>query len=332
MLTAAVLFCNLLLALPPPQETAATPTEHDVAAPPATPSLVQNLPLDAAQRSTLQSAIDRHDYDGAESLLVAEIERHPKSPQLLSFLASISFLNGNYLNAAIAMKKAEALSPLSDRDRFTLAMAYVALKRPDWARPELEKLARSSDRNPLYPYWLSRLDYNDMNFASAAANARRAIELDPAFVKAYDNLGLSFEAIGNFDEAIKAYQTAVNLNQHKIPCSPWPGMNLGALFVKLHRLEDAETPLRASLACDSRFPQAHFQLGLLLEKQNKSAEAIRELEQAASLNPTYPEPYYALGRIYKRLGDSQKADRAWTTFHELKEEKSKTTKLRKQSR
>ena len=73
-------------------------------------------------------------------------------------------------------------------------------------------------------------------------------------------------------------------------------------------------------------------MGLLLEKQNKLPEAIRELEQAAALNPTYPEPHYARGRIYKKLGDEAKAEQAWAKFHELKEEKSKGTKLRKQSR
>jgi len=332
MVNAAALALNLVLAVAIPQDLLDVQSGHEVTPPPAPTTLLQSLPLDAVQRTALQASIARHDYDGAEILLVAEIEKNPKSPQLLSFLGSISFLNGNYMNTAIAMKKAEALSPLNNRERFTLAMAYVALKRPDWARPELDKLARSGEKNAMYPYWLSRLDYNDMNFDSAAGNAQRAIEWDPAFMKAYDSLGLIYEAIGKFDEAIDAYQTAIKLNDQKKPCSPWPGMNLAALLVKLGHTEKAAEPLQESMGCDARFPQSHFQKGLMLEKQNKLPEAIRELEQAAALNPTYPEPHYAQGRIYKKLGEEAKAEQAWAKFQQLKEEKSKAAKLRKQSR
>ncbi|HZO99948.1 MAG TPA: tetratricopeptide repeat protein [Terriglobia bacterium] len=332
MLYAALLILNSILAMALPQRFADVESGHEITALSAPPSIVQGLPLDPQHRAALQSDIDRRDYDAAEELLVAEIEKNPKSPQLLTILASVSFLNGNYLNTAIAMKKAERIAPLDNRERFTLAMAYVALKRPDWARPELEKLAQSGEKNAIYPYWLSRLDYNDMNFESAVANGRRAIEWDPSFMRAYDNLGLIYEAIGKFDEAIESYNTALKLNDQKKPCSPWPGMNQGALFIKLGHLDKAEAPLQESIGCDARFPQAHYQMGLLLEKRNRLPDALRELEQAAMLNPTYPEPYYAQGRIYRKLGDEAKAERAWATFHELKEEKAKTTKLRKQSR
>ena len=145
MLNAAPLLLNLILAVALPQELTDVESRHELTLPSAPPSIVR-LPLDPPQRTALQSEIARRDYNAAEELLVAEIDKNPKSPQLLSVLASISFLNGNYLNTAIAMKKAEKLAPLNNRERFTLAMAYVALKRPDWARPELEKLAQSGEK------------------------------------------------------------------------------------------------------------------------------------------------------------------------------------------
>ena len=333
MLNAAILFSYLLLGLATPIEPALAQAGRDIQPlPTVAPNVVQNLPLNAVQRSALQSALDGHHYDTAESLLVSEIQRNPRSPQLLAFLGSVSFLNGNYINAAIALKKAEALGPLENRDRFILAMAYLALKRPDRARPELEKLASSDQKSPLYPYWLSRLDYDDMNFESAAAKAQRAIDLDPTFLKAYDNLGLIFEALGKLDEAIKAYQGAITLDQQQNVRSPWPFLNLGALLLKVGRLNEAEFALRGSLDCNPRFPQAHFRLGLLLEKENKTSEAIRELEQAVHYDRSYPEPYYALGRIYNHIGDESKAKQALSTFQKLKELESQDTQLRKQSK
>ena len=44
------------------------------------------------------------------------------------------------LNAAIALKKAEALGPARSESRFRLVLAYVAMGQREWARPELERL------------------------------------------------------------------------------------------------------------------------------------------------------------------------------------------------
>ena len=285
------------------------------------PRALESAPLDPARRASLEEAIRNRDFARAETLLVEEIERNPKSPALLTLLGGVFFLDGKYLNSAVAMKKAEALSPLDDRNRFTLALAYVILNHRDWARPELEKLARSDPRNALYPYWLARLAYDAMHFNAAVANGRKALELDPTFMKGYDNLGLCYEALGKYDEAIQTYQEAIRLNRQRRLSSPWPPLNLGTLLVKLGRLEEADASLRESLRYDPKFPQAHYQLGLLLEKQKKDGEALQELQEAAALDPSYPEPHYVLGRIYRKKGDTKNADAEWNTFQKLKKEK-----------
>ena len=287
---------------------------------PSVPSALQQLPLSAEARASLGRAIETRDYESAEKLLAAEIERNPKSQELLRFLASVFFLDGKYLNTAVALKKAEDLGPLDDPSRFTLALSYIILDHRDWARPELLKLQTSDPRNALYPYWLGRLDYDNMQFTSAVANLRKAKELDPFFMKVYDNLGLCYEALGRFDEAIQTYQEAAALNRETKAPSPWPPLNLGALLVKMGKLEEAETILKESLSFDPNSPQALYQKGLLLEKQKKDDDAIQMLRRAASLDPAYAEPHYVLGRIYNRKGETQNAQTAWNTFHRLKRE------------
>jgi len=292
----------------------------DVPSPPPGASALQNLPLEPGLRATLGEAIEKRDYDQAEKLLVAEIERNPKSQELLKFLAGLFFLDGKHLNTAVALKKAEDLGPLDDRSRFTLALSYIIMNHRDWARPELDKLKRSDPKNALYPYWFGRLDYDAMQFTSAVTHFKKANELDPFFMKVYDNLGLCYEALGQFDEAIKTYEDAVRLNRQKKPGSPWPPLNLGTLLIKLGRLEDAEASLKESLSYNPNFPQGLYQMGLLLEKQKKDDEAIEALRRAVTLDPTYAEPHYVLGRIYKRKGEAENAQTAWDTFQRLKKE------------
>ncbi len=312
----------LLLALLAPF-TPATPRPQDAeempTAPPE-PVAIQRLPLNAGTRALLGKAIESREYDSAEKLLVAEIERNPHSQELLKFLASVFFLDGRHLNAAVALKKAEDLGPLDDPSRFTLALSYIILDHRDWARPELEKLQAANPGNALYPYWLGRLDYDAMRFTSAVANLKKANALDPFFMKVYDNLGLCYEALGRFDEAIQTYDHAAALNREMKPPSPWPPLNLGALLLKMGKLKDAEASLKESLTYNPNFPQALYQKGLLLEKEEDDDQAIQVLRRAAALDPTYAEPHYVLGRIYNRMGKTQDAKDAWDTFHRLKKE------------
>ena len=43
-------------------------------------------------------------------------------------VAGIFFLDNDFLNAAIAYKKAEKIAPLEESHRFTLSMAYLKLE------------------------------------------------------------------------------------------------------------------------------------------------------------------------------------------------------------
>jgi len=282
------------------------------------PTIVSTLPLAAPQRVALQEAYKSRDYPSAETQLVAEIEHNPKSAELLAVLGATFFLDGKYLNCAIAMKKAEAISPLPDQNRFIRALSYIILDHRDWARAELEKLVRSGPRDARYPYWLGRIDYDAMNFKAAAAHLQTALDLDPTFMKAYDNLGLTYEGLGQYDHAVNIYQQAINLNRQQEHPSAWPPLNLGTLLVKLGRFQEAEASLQESLRYDPEFPKAHCQMGLLLNKEEKRQEAIHELNLAAQFDPADPEPHYALGGLYQRLGERAKAEAEWKRFEKLK--------------
>jgi tetratricopeptide (TPR) repeat protein len=276
------------------------------------------LPGLAPERAAaVAEALRARDYARAEGLLVEAAERHP-SPELLELLATVSFRLGNHLNAAIALKKAEARAPLAEASRFTLAMAYVALGRREWARPELDRLVRSAPSNALFRYWSGRLDYDAGRYADAVHGFQAALAADPAFVKAHDNLGLSYEALGRDDDARASFERAVTLNRDAATRSPWPPHNLGLLLTRAGREAEAEPFFREALRHDPRFAPAHYQLGVALEKTGRPGEAVPLLEEAARLDPGYPEPHYALARILRRQGRAADADRALETFQRLK--------------
>lgn len=280
------------------------------------------LQLDPSRRAELEAAIKQRDYRRAEKILVEESERQPKSPRsarLLVMAGGMFFLDGQYLDSVIAWKRAEAITPLDDRSRFTLSMAYVRLNRRDWARTELEKLAVVQPQNPLYLYWLARLDYDAQNYTTAVARLQKVIALDPTMMRAYDSLGLCYDYLGQSAEAIKSYNRAVELNRVRSKPSPWPHVDLAVTLIAVNQLAEAEKNLREALGYDSQLPQAHYQLGRVLEMRGEYQAAVEALRKAATLDPAYPEPHLLLGRIYHRLGEGQLGETEIEQYHHLKQ-------------
>jgi len=291
---------------------------------PSTSSLshqLSDLQLAPSRLAELEKAINTRDYKPAEKILVEEAEhdlKSSRSAKLLAMAGGIFFLDGQYLQAAIAWKKAEAIAPLDDRNRFTLAMAYVKLNRRDLARPELEKLAATQGQNPLFLYWLGRLDYDERNYTSAITRLQKVIELDPKMARAYDTLGLCFDYLGKFDEAVKNYNRAIELNRLQSKPSAWPHVDLAISLIALNRLPEAEKNLREAVGYDPQLPQAHYQLGRVLEMQGGYQAAVESLKLAVALAPEYPEPHYLLGKIYHRVGNEPLSKVEIGRFQELR--------------
>lgn len=267
--------------------------------------------------SELDRALAARDYPRATRLLAAAIERKPGSRDLLLQIAGIFMLDRKPLNAAIALKKAEALGPLDAPARLQLALAYIALRRGDWARPELQRLALEAPGEVTYLYWLARLDYDEGKYDAARRRLLDVLGKAPDFVRAHDNLGLCYEALHLPDQAVVHYREAVRLNRAAKGPSGWPPLNLGMLLRRRGELDEAERLFREALRYDDRFAQAHYQLGALLEERGDADDAVKELTRAAALDPAYAEPHYALARIYRRAGRGDRADAALARFKEL---------------
>lgn len=280
----------------------------------------ENLPLSPERRVDIQAAISKHDYTGAETMLLEDIDKDPRQPALFKFAASVFFLDGKYLNTAIALKKSEAIEPLDEKSRFTLALAYIVLKHDEWAQPELARLEQSAPKNPVFPYWLGRIDYDARRYESAVRRFQATLDLDPGFMRAYDNLALCYEALAEYDTAISTYQRALELNRKKLPPSPWPPLNLANLLIKMGRLEDARAYVQESLEADPHFAKAHYSMGILLEKERNDKQAIYELNQSLSFDANLAESYYALARIYARDGEKTKAQEARANFEKLRKQ------------
>jgi tetratricopeptide (TPR) repeat protein len=295
-----------------------TSSTIDEPAPITPPS--SSLGLTRAKASQLSQAVTTHDYTTAEKLLLDEIQLDPQSlraAHLLDFAGNVYFLNRDYLNAAIAWKKSEAIIPLEPSLRFSLAMAYIRMGHPDWARTVLISLAVQQTKEGLYPYWLGRLDYDAHQYTNAIQHFQQAVTLAPSMARAYDNLGLCYYYLNENSQAIDSYKKAIDLDRTQEHRSPWPYLNLAITLQFIDRLDEAEAYLREALSIDSKLSQAHYRLGSVLEDRERLDAAADELREAVLLDDHYAEPHANLARIYKKLGKATEAQDEVKTYLRL---------------
>jgi tetratricopeptide (TPR) repeat protein len=165
---------------------------------------IQNAPLAADERQAVTVSFSQKDFDRLETILLEKIpaggtpsEAQPdRAAARLALLGALEFLGGRMNQAVQAFRQADGLSPLDDRDRFTFAMALVDLGDVKASRTELIRLNERHPDQPIYLYWLARLDYGQRLYDDAVEKLKRVTSMDPASVRGYDNLGLSYDMMG----------------------------------------------------------------------------------------------------------------------------------------
>ena len=274
---------------------------------------IRNAPLPADQRQALVSAFSTKDFAGIEGILGPE-----PGAELQALLGALEFVGGRMNLAVEAFRRSEALKPLDEHDRFTLAMALVNLGDVKGSRMELTRLNQSHPDQAIYLYWLARLDYGQRLYDEAVEKLNKVIRLDPNSVRGYDNLGLSFDMMGLTDEAQNAFSKAVELNRELATPSSWPPHNLGYLLLRLQRFHEAEEKLREALRYNPQFALAHYHLGRVLESEGQDDAAIVEYKAAASQDGKIAEPLYSLGRLYLRHGRNAEAESVLAEYKKRK--------------
>ncbi len=282
---------------------------------------IQQAPLTPDQRNALIASVSRKDFASMENVLQAAAKNAVQPGDAAaaeSLLGALEFVGGRMREAASAFVLSDSRKPLDNHDRFTLAMALANLGDVEAARVQLKRLDEAKPDQPLYLYWLARLDYYQRLYEAAVEKLKRVVQLDPNSTRGYDNLGLCYDMMGLTAESAEAFEKAVTLNRKLASPSAWPPHNFGYLLFRLQRFPEAEQYLREALKYDPNFAQAHYHLARVLEKLKRDDAAIEEYKAAASLDGNTPEPLYSLGLLYRRPGRDDEAKRALAEYKRRK--------------
>ncbi len=111
------------------------------------------------------------------------------------------------------------------------------------------------------------------------------------------------ERRGDVEEADKALDW---VRRFEDPASPWPYVAKAGLYERVNRHDDAISAYQTALERDEACAQAHLGLGRTLVRRRLDAAAQPHLERAAELEPG-AEVHELLGRLYVRSEEQQLA-------------------------
>lgn len=175
---------------------------------------------------------------------------------------------------------------------------------------------RAIQLNPLhsYAYALCGHEYlSTEEFDKAKACYEAAQNIDPRMYAAHWGLGSLYYKQEKYDLALQSYRSAKNINPRSSILLTYLGVNYKAL----NKYEEAISAFQKAIEIDRRNPLPRFQLGVLLSVLDRDEEALEQLETLRKESPKEAHLYIQIGKIQAKLGNSDKALKAYNDAHDL---------------
>jgi Flp pilus assembly protein TadD len=155
--------------------------------------------------------------------------------------------------------------------------------------------------------------YNQREFSKAIQAYQKVIELDPAYVEAYNNLGIIYQMTGDLDRAFGAYQKATEIN----PMYEKGYNNLGILLLLKGRDEKALEAFQKALSINPNNIETYINLGTLFKKKGQWDEAIESYQKALAIDPLHGETHYNMALLYEQMENLELAISYYQQFIRL---------------
>ena len=144
-------------------------------------------------------------------------------------------------------------------------------------------------------------------FDDAIEAYNKAIAIKPDYSEAYNNMGMALGNQGEHEESIEAYKKALSIK----PDYADAYSNIGNALQEQGKLEEATEAFDNALSIKPDFADAHYNRGNALKDQGKLEEAIEAYTKATALKPDYAEAYNNIGFVRHDQGKLEEAIEAY---------------------
>jgi serine/threonine-protein kinase len=218
---------------------------------------------------------------------------HPDAYQY--YVRGVGYL-GDYQNADNLQAAVSLFRAALDHDpNFALAYAGTAeaywrlfqeTRDQSWIPKALDAAHRAAGLNdhlaPVHTT-LGLIYAGQGKYDEAVKEFQRALDLDATSDAAYRGLASSYEAMGKTSDAESAYRRAIDMRKDY-----WGGYSaLGAFYAKTARYDDAATQFRRVIELAPENVRGYANLGAIYVFQGKLPQAEETLQKSLSIEPNY---------------------------------------------
>ncbi len=274
---------------------------------------------------------------GIPQLQAAITAEHPVQAGFSVELGDAEHRVGNQPAAMDAYRNALLLDPLSVRARRGLAVAQADAGQGTEAISTLGEALAHDSSNPVLLYERGRVELQAGQQSSGMEDLRKAIQLQPDFALAQNELGLGLAAAGQTADAENAFRASLKTDPydagaeanlanlladrqdwkeaafyldkavHLAPQSVAYRSRLVSVLTQLQQWKRAEAEARAIVALSPRSCTAELQLGEVLGASGAVAAAELEFQKCLAISETDGRAHLDLAMARLQRGDRQAA-------------------------
>jgi tetratricopeptide (TPR) repeat protein len=141
------------------------------------------------------------------------------------------------------------------------------------------------------------------DFAEAQSLIKTGLNTEPSSAVGYDLLGIASDGLGRHSEAEKFFRQALQLNPNFVAAHN----DLARCLYLRGMVDPAIQEFERALLLDPRNITANFNMGLIARDRKRYVESVRYLEIARHLLPSDVAMLLALTDVYFRAGQAEKA-------------------------
>ncbi len=213
---------------------------------------------------------------------------------------------------------------LTDREKYGILAFYARAveKNPAKAIGYMKTLIALYPDDSATHVNLGRTYQQTGRVPEALAEYREAIRIDPKFILAYANVGVTYlYQMGDVSSALPVCGRILELD----PGNAWAQDCLGMSYFAKNELPQAQAAFEKAVAANPQGTLSRYRLAHMHRLQGHYQQAIETLQQIQKVDPSEIFVFYDMGVVYERMGDPQKAHESLTRYRHEVETKWKKT-------
>jgi protein O-mannosyl-transferase len=164
--------------------------------------------------------------------------------------------------------------------------------------------ANEVTQNNYLAYYNLGVTYNGIGrYQEAIEEFRQAIKIRPRYADAHCNLGFAYGKLDRYQEEIDAYKQVIRIKPNYADAH----CNLGVAYGNLGRWQDEVEACKKAIKIKPDFAEAHCNLGFAYGNLGRYQEAIESYKQVIRIKPDFAEVYNNIGFAYGKLDRYQEA-------------------------